>query len=1142
MPPITDVRAHVLRLRKRLKIEREGQEFISLEAFHELTAKPAPRKKGEPKPDPRLWLDGVSRILAGLYVHLSFKRTRYGANPVEALQALERNLPMPAADFNQAMLAIFRELHDPHTTYRLPEPYRSSVAFLPFLTGAGYDFQPSPGWLNPRPRFLVTHVARHLAAELKALGFEPGARITHWNGMPIKMVVHQLALRENGANRHACFARAMDTLTIRSLSQLIPPDAPTATIRFEPPAGSQAPAKSELVFDWSVRRTQDRDDLRRLLFDLPSPEVQGWLAWDLLPIEKVAYQVLFLPHPTAAHPVPVGIIRIRSFTEETDSFVNQFAELVEELRRRAPLALILDVRGNRGGNIPSGERLLQMFTPGPVTPASFQFLNTPLLHHLVRQNPEEAERLGTFGLETNTGSIYSRPARLTTEEDANHLGHRYYGRVALITDALCYSATDIFAAGFQDHRIGPVIGVDGSTGGGGANVWSYDSHVQGKTTEDGWTFPQLPDGTNLQFSVRQSLRAGRFQGDVLEDFGVTPDFRYFMTEDDLFKGDQRLYDFAFSKLLWGRGLHEVSVDLHVATSGEGIQIHCQTRGVSRCEVVVGKQVMFVFNAHSEGCRWDGFVPGVKPLDVELRCHDWLPRGEFPFFAPLEADGPKDGAQLEWPLLASRKVLAAEYQRAAVPPALPAKTAIAAVKKILYFVQGSRARALEGLAISEELIKLCPDVEIQFASYGPGAKTLQALRQNDQVIDLELPDRPSLFAVRENFPKIWQHLPGYTPQLIVAHEEFEVAELAGILPCPCVLITANLDQHRWHQRERLLNDLWLTIFLAPNLPDRGDRELSDFPISATGPILRPLPLWRPELCDYQRAFHFGMMTVQKPRQEARREARRSVNLPENELIVAVFIHPGDRTELAAPLYQRLKDAFDHLDETKLARRTWSDDLTAIHQPFQGKRLLWDQAAQTHAGRSYPSDGYGAMMAAADLAITKCDRGINFELAFMGLPAIEVAYPGFDDAAGLNLGNKRVRYPGLEVEQLMRLMESVLDPTLDHFVEPDQLGEAPFMGLQLTAARLNEVLLAIHDTCRAETLKKAQQLFAKQLDFAAFQKWFEKYSSWFPQNSDFIFAVQSALNNFPPFAWKASPGETEEAARRALETALAPYSAA
>jgi C-terminal processing protease CtpA/Prc len=40
-------------------------------------------------------------------------------------------------------------------------------------------------------------------------------------------------------------------------------------------------------------------------------------------------------------------------------------------------------------------------------------------------------------------------------------GQKYFGPVILIIDALCYSTTDMFAAGFQDHNIGEVLGADG---------------------------------------------------------------------------------------------------------------------------------------------------------------------------------------------------------------------------------------------------------------------------------------------------------------------------------------------------------------------------------------------------------------------------------------------------------------------------------------------------------------------------------------------------------------------------------------------------------------------------------------------------------------------------------------------------------
>ena len=61
-----------------------------------------------------------------------------------------------------------------------------------------------------------------------------------------------------------------------------------------------------------------------------------------------------------------------------------------------------------------------------------------------------------------TGAPYSNAYDHPTDL-ANSIGQRYYGPVVLITDARCYSATDIFCAGFADHRIGPVLGVDANT-------------------------------------------------------------------------------------------------------------------------------------------------------------------------------------------------------------------------------------------------------------------------------------------------------------------------------------------------------------------------------------------------------------------------------------------------------------------------------------------------------------------------------------------------------------------------------------------------------------------------------------------------------------------------------------------------------
>jgi hypothetical protein len=74
-----------------------------------------------------------------------------------------------------------------------------------------------------------------------------------------------------------------------------------------------------------------------------------------------------------------------------------------------------------------------------------------------------------------TGATYSAGFPLTSDKRCNGIGQVYYGPVVLITDALSYSATDIFAAGFQDNGVGVVLGTDGNTRAGGANYWSLDN-------------------------------------------------------------------------------------------------------------------------------------------------------------------------------------------------------------------------------------------------------------------------------------------------------------------------------------------------------------------------------------------------------------------------------------------------------------------------------------------------------------------------------------------------------------------------------------------------------------------------------------------------------------------------------------------
>jgi C-terminal processing protease CtpA/Prc len=108
----------------------------------------------------------------------------------------------------------------------------------------------------------------------------------------------------------------------------------------------------------------------------------------------------------------------------------------------------------------------------------------------------------------------------------------YFGPVVLVTDARCYSAADIFAAGFQDNRIGLVLGVDGTTGAGGGNIWNMANLLDSLPNAEEIPFQPLPGGADLSLVIRRVLRIGPNAGAPLEDYGVLADERHDMTRND----------------------------------------------------------------------------------------------------------------------------------------------------------------------------------------------------------------------------------------------------------------------------------------------------------------------------------------------------------------------------------------------------------------------------------------------------------------------------------------------------------------------------------------------------------------------------------------------------------------------------------
>ncbi|WP_256864129.1 S41 family peptidase [Streptomyces avermitilis] len=230
--------------------------------------------------------------------------------------------------------------------------------------------------------------------------------------------------------------------------------------------------------------------------------------------------------------------------DNLETYMKELLRLIGLLPDRG---LILDVRDNGGGLVFAAEFALQLFTPGRITPEPVQFINTPLNLRICRKHRDDPRiNLGAWvpsmDQAVEIGTVFSGAFPLSPEDAANALGQQYFGPVVLITNARCYSATDIFSAGFQDHHIGPVLGTDQCTGAGGANVWTLDLLTDLLAGDADSPYVRLPKKAGMRVAIRRTLRVRDNSGTPVEDLGITPDELHRMTRTDLLQDNADLLE------------------------------------------------------------------------------------------------------------------------------------------------------------------------------------------------------------------------------------------------------------------------------------------------------------------------------------------------------------------------------------------------------------------------------------------------------------------------------------------------------------------------------------------------------------------------------------------------------------------------
>ncbi len=495
-------------------------------------------------------IDALTQVLNGVYVHLPLKRSLYGFDVIRGLEYLRTQLPtLSDLQFHRSLTLLMNRLRDAHTQYKGPWSVDESVASLPFLVETYVQ--------DGQRAYVVSKVDRR---SVRDPHFVAGVTIDYWNGIPFDRAVDLHAESETGGRPDSRRARALESLTFRALEYAPPPNEEWVVLGYRDRTGKareirldwegfdpkRSPLASSATLATRTRRGINpaaeairRAKKYRFNYGLWRAERQprrGRAARS-----AAAFADFLSARSVTTRNGRFGYLRIWSFDVDDDQ---AFLEAAIALLRRLPQrGLIIDLRANPGGFIWAAERLLQLFTPHPVSPTKFALRATAMTAAMARAPFNQSELTpwaeSLFAAES-TGEPYSSHLPITPYERCNDVGQHYSGPVVVVADANTYSSGDLFSAGIVDNRIGPLVCIGEATGAGGANVWDCDD-LRAALEAAEQALPALPAGVRFTLAVRRAVRSGDADGTLIEDAGV-PGQPYEMTRNDLFGANRDLIE------------------------------------------------------------------------------------------------------------------------------------------------------------------------------------------------------------------------------------------------------------------------------------------------------------------------------------------------------------------------------------------------------------------------------------------------------------------------------------------------------------------------------------------------------------------------------------------------------------------------
>jgi len=271
--------------------------------------------------------------------------------------------------------------------------------------------------------------------------------------------------------------------------------------------------------------------------------------------------------------------------------------------------------------------------------------------------------------------------------------------------------------------------------------------------------------------------------------------------------------------------------------------------------------------------------------------------------------------------------------------------------VLFFCRGrGRGHAIPDLAIVDAMQTSNPEVRIQFVSYHVGAETIR--KAGRSVIDLELPEANPFFKTLSIAHEL---IRGMTPHVVVSHEEFSVPVAAAMAGRNCILLTDWFPPDGSPAAEAITYAQSVVFLGTPGLFASPPGMRCHY----VGPVVRRMKYLPTERC----------------------RARSELGLSLESFVVSVV--PGAwATEARAPILPTVLEAFrqTQVSSKVLMLLSLKNELVQSGLPVEDLDVRWFNDCES-------SDRF---FVAADVVVTKCNRGTILDAASLGVPVVAISH--------------------------------------------------------------------------------------------------------------------------------------------------------